>query len=70
MHLFFSAGQGNIIGNPIEPVAKLSANPKTARGMGDHIDLDVSGILRGEMTMDEAGDALRTCNGRVTRRRP
>jgi (2R)-sulfolactate sulfo-lyase subunit beta len=70
VHLF-PTGQGNVIGNPIEPVIKLTANPKTARTMKEHIDLDVSGILRREMTMDEAGDALiditiRTCNGRLT----
>ncbi|MDW3205958.1 MAG: UxaA family hydrolase [Alphaproteobacteria bacterium] len=70
VHLF-PTGQGNIIGNPIEPVIKLTANPKTAREMGEHVDLDCSGILRGEMTLDEAGDALiditiRTCNGRLT----
>jgi (2R)-sulfolactate sulfo-lyase subunit beta len=70
VHLF-PTGQGNVIGNPIEPVIKLTANPKTARTMGEHIDLDVSGILRREMTLDEAGDrlidiTLRTCNGRLT----
>jgi len=26
--------------------------------MSEHIDLDVSGILRREMTMDQAGDQL------------
>jgi (2R)-sulfolactate sulfo-lyase subunit beta len=70
VHLF-PTGQGNVIGNPIEPVIKLTANPKTARTMGEHIDLDVSGILRREMTLQEAGDRLieimiRTCNGRLT----
>ena len=70
VHLF-PTGQGNVIGNPIEPVIKLTANPKTARTMGEHIDLDVSGILRREMTLEEAGDrlidiTLRTCNGRLT----
>jgi (2R)-sulfolactate sulfo-lyase subunit beta len=70
VHLF-PTGQGNVIGNPIEPVIKLSANPKTARLMPEHIDLDVSGILRREMDLDEAGDRLidimmRTCNGRLT----
>jgi (2R)-sulfolactate sulfo-lyase subunit beta len=70
VHLF-PTGQGNVIGNPIEPVIKLTANPKTARTMSEHIDLDVSGILRREMTMDQAGDQLieimlRTCNGRLT----
>jgi (2R)-sulfolactate sulfo-lyase subunit beta len=70
VHLF-PTGQGNVIGNPIEPVIKLTANPRTARTMSEHIDLDVSGILRREMTLDQAGDRLidtviRTCNGRLT----
>lgn len=70
VHLF-PTGQGNIIGNPIEPVIKLSANPLTCSTMSEHIDLDVSAILRGEMTLDQAGDKLlemvvRTCNGRFT----
>ena len=67
----FPTGQGNVIGNPIVPVIKISANPKTLRTMGEHIDLDVTGILRREMTLDAAGDALidmivRTSNGRIT----
>ncbi len=70
VHLF-PTGQGNVIGNPIEPVIHLTANPRTAREMAEHVDLDVSGILRREMTLDEAGDkltdmTLRTCNGRLT----
>src|SRR5256714_4774305 len=70
VHLF-PTGQGNVIGNPIEPVIKLSGNPKTVATMSEHIDLDVSGILRGEQTLDQAGDALidiivRTANGRLT----
>ncbi len=70
VHLF-PTGQGNVIGNPIEPVIKLSANPKTVQFMTEHIDLDVSKILQGEMSVDEAGDALldmivRTANGRIT----
>lgn len=70
VHLF-PTGQGNVIGNPVEPVIKLTANPRTAREMAEHVDLDVSGILRREMTLDEAGDRLieimfRTCNGRLT----
>jgi (2R)-sulfolactate sulfo-lyase subunit beta len=70
VHLF-PTGQGNIIGNPILPVIKLSANPLTCSTMSEHIDLDVSAILRGEMTLDQAGDELlktivRTANGRLT----
>ncbi len=70
VHLF-PTGQGNVIGNPILPVIKLSANPLTCQTMSEHIDLDVSAILRGEMTLDQAGDKLlelvvRTANGRLT----
>ncbi len=70
VHLF-PTGQGNIIGNPIEPVIKLSANPRTVRTMPEHLDVDVSGILRREINLDQAGDALldmciRTANGRLT----
>jgi (2R)-sulfolactate sulfo-lyase subunit beta len=70
VHLF-PTGQGNIIGNPIEPVIKLSANPLTCSTMSEHIDLDCSAILRGETSVDEAGDELldvilRTANGRLT----
>jgi (2R)-sulfolactate sulfo-lyase subunit beta len=70
IHLF-PTGQGNIVGHPIEPVIKLTGNPITARTMSEHIDLDVSGLLRREMTLDEAGDRLmevvaRTVNGRRT----
>ncbi len=67
----FPTGQGNVVGNPIVPVIKISANPRTVRTMGEHVDVDVSGILRREMTINEAGDSLidmivRTANGRNT----
>ena len=67
----FPTGQGNVVGNPIVPVVKITANPRTIRTMSEHIDVDVSGILKREMTIDEAGDNLidmivRTANGRNT----
>ncbi len=67
----FPTGQGNVIGNPIMPVVKISGNPRTVRTMSEHIDLDVTGILRREMNLEDAGDALidivaRTANGRHT----
>jgi len=70
LHLF-PTGQGNIIGHPIEPVIKLTANPFTASTMSEHIDVDVSGLLHLDYTLAEAGDRLmamidRTINGRLT----
>ena len=68
---FFPTGQGNVIGNAIVPVIKICANPRTVRLMSEHIDVDVSGLLQQEQTMDAAGDALlemmiQTVNGRFT----
>ena len=67
----FPTGQGNVIGNPIVPVIKITGNPRTVRTMGEHVDVDVSGVLRRDMTIPQAGDALidmiiRTANGRLT----
>jgi (2R)-sulfolactate sulfo-lyase subunit beta len=70
VHLF-PTGQGNVIGNPIVPVIKLSANPRTVRTMSEHIDYDCSGLLQREVNLDQAGDGLlkvlfQTVNGRLT----
>jgi (2R)-sulfolactate sulfo-lyase subunit beta len=67
----FTTGQGNIIGNPIVPVLKTSANPKTVATMSEHIDLDISGLLRFEYDLKEAGKRLHdaviaTASGKLT----
>jgi (2R)-sulfolactate sulfo-lyase subunit beta len=68
---FFPTGQGNVIGNPILPVIKICANPRTVRTMAEHIDVDTTGLLQREMDLDQAGDKLLECmlataNGRWT----
>jgi (2R)-sulfolactate sulfo-lyase subunit beta len=68
---FFTTGQGNIIGNPIVPVIKLSANPLTVETMSEHIDVDLTGLLRFEYNLDGAADRAmemlaHTINGRLT----
>jgi (2R)-sulfolactate sulfo-lyase subunit beta len=68
---FFPTGQGNVIGNPILPVIKICANPRTVRTMSEHIDVDTSGLLQREIDLDQAGDKLLECmlataNGRWT----
>lgn len=70
LHLF-TTGQGNIIGNPIEPVIKFSANPLTVATMAEHIDVDISGLLRFDYNLDGAADRVmemmtHTINGRLT----
>lgn len=68
---FFTTGQGNVIGNPLLPVIKLSANPLTVATMSEHIDVDLTGLLRFEIHLDQAADLAlhmlaRTINGRLT----
>lgn len=70
LHLF-TTGQGNVVGNPIVPVVKLTANPNTVAQMSEHVDLDVSGTITLKQSLDEAAAALtetvvRTANGRLT----
>lgn len=70
LHMF-PTGQGNVVGNPIVPVIKVSANPNTVKTMSEHIDVDVSGLLSRELRLPEAGDLMmeylaRTANGRLT----
>ena len=70
LHIF-PTGQGNVIGHPVEPVIKLTGNPRTAATMSEHIDLDVSGLLSRELTLAQAGEQLlelcvRTADGRLT----
>ena len=70
LHLF-PTGQGNVIGNPVIPVIKLSGNPITVSTMSEHIDVDVTGLLALTKNLDQAADDLwdmmvRTANGRFT----
>jgi len=70
VHLF-TTGQGNIVGNPILPVIKMSGNPLTVETMSEHIDVDLTGLLRFEYNLDGAADRVMemmalTVNGRLT----
>ena len=55
-------GQGNIIGNPIVPVVKITANPNTAATMPEHIDIDVSEVITGHEPR-RGGDGDRGARG-------
>jgi len=55
---FFTTGQGNIIGNPIVPVTKITANPLTIETMSEHVDVPLSRLLLGEIDLDQAADLV------------
>lgn len=67
----FTTGRGNPMGNAIAPVIKVTGNAQTFARMREDMDLDVSTILRGEETWEEAGRriyafALRVASGEPT----
>jgi altronate dehydratase large subunit len=70
--VLFTTGTGNPVGNPISPVVKITANPNTAKKLKEHIDIDISDILTGELSISKAGEviiseAIRVMNGRLTK---
>ncbi|MEC2074125.1 UxaA family hydrolase [Alkalihalophilus marmarensis] len=70
--LVFSTGGGHTISHPIMPTIKITGNNESFEFMKDTVELDLSGIFRDELTIDEAGDViyqevLETCNGKLTK---
>jgi altronate dehydratase large subunit len=56
--IIFPTGGGSPAGSLISPVIKVTGNPNTAQHLKDHIDVDVSAIIRGESTLKDAGDTI------------
>jgi altronate hydrolase len=56
--VLFTTGLGTPTGNPIAPVVKISSNTPLAQRMSDIIDFDTGGVITGEATIEQAGDAL------------
>lgn len=56
--VIFSTGRGTPTGHPIAPVVKITGNRETWQTMSDNLDIDGSGVIYGEKTMDEQGVEL------------
>jgi len=56
--MVFTTGRGTPTGNPIMPVIKATANRRTAERMADNIDLDLSGVIDGTLTIEQAGKRI------------
>lgn len=50
--IIFTTGRGTPTGNAIVPVLKVTANKHTYSWMEDNMDVDLSGIIRGETTIE------------------
>lgn len=70
--VIFTTGRGTPTGNAIVPVLKVTANAHTYQWMEDNMDVDLSGIVRGETTIPESGEMLlgeleKVLNGHLTK---
>lgn len=70
--IIFTTGRGTPTGNAIVPVLKVTANEHTFSWMEDNMDVDLSGIIRGEKTIEACGAMLldkihELINGRLTK---
>lgn len=54
----FVTGKGNNLGHPITPVVKICANPKVCGLVPENLDVDVSGIISRDITLEEGGNKI------------
>ena len=67
----FTTGLGTPTGNPVAPVIKITGNARTAQTMADNIDVDVSGVMSEDESLDAAAgrlfsEVLEVSSGRPT----
>ncbi len=70
--LVFSSGGGHTSSHPIMPTIKVTGNATSYELMKDTVELNVSGVLSGEITIEQAGqivfdEVLAVANGRLTK---
>lgn len=69
--IVFATGRGAPQGFPFVPVIKITGSRTAVQKMSDHIDLDLSGVVDGDMTLEEAGEKIldtvaTVCSGQFT----
>lgn len=56
--IIFTTGVGNPIGSAVSPTIKVCGNPNTVVHFDDNIDVDISGVTKGELALRDAADIL------------
>lgn len=56
--IVFTTGGGAPQGFPLVPVIKVAGNPQKCIAMQEHIDVDVSGVITGTLSLAEAKDKI------------
>jgi altronate dehydratase large subunit len=67
----FTTGRGSPLGCALSPVVKITASFAASRRMAENMDVDISSILEGTMSLEEAGNIifeklLETASGQKT----
>ena len=70
--IVFTTGRGNPISNVVAPVVKVTANASTAKSLCDNIDIDMSAVLDGSMSLEQMADftqaeLLKILSGKLTK---
>jgi altronate dehydratase large subunit len=63
--VLFVTGRGSVIGSPISPLIKVTGNSRTFQAMHGDMDFDASGVLTGELTLDQSAHRLSELVARV-----
>jgi altronate dehydratase large subunit len=68
----FTTGRGAPQGFPFVPVVKITGNRRTWEKLQDHMDVDISPMMEGEETLQEAGnrifeEILECASGKLTK---
>lgn len=68
----FTTGRGTPTGNALAPVLKITANRTTFQHMIDNMDIDLSAVVEGESSIEDAGagmfdELIEICNGKMTK---
>lgn len=56
--ILFSTGKGNPIGNPVVPTVKVTGNIRTIDNYGDNIDVDLTGVITEDLSLEDAAGFL------------
>ncbi|MFD2612419.1 UxaA family hydrolase [Paenibacillus gansuensis] len=54
----FTTGRGTPTGSAVVPVIKITGNKRTFLNMEDNMDVDVSDMLTGKLSLDKAGERI------------